>query len=64
MGYKYCRRIDRMIGNDYPGVCGNGMHDFMLDEIELGARVALALDEEDQWWWEIYHEKICAELAR
>jgi len=53
-----------MIGNDYPGVCGNGMHDFMLDEIELGARVALALDEEDQWWWEIYHEKICAELAR
>lgn len=64
MSYRYSRAFDRFVGNDYPGVCGNGMHNFIIDEIELGARVALALDEEDQWWWEIHREEIFAELSR
>lgn len=55
MTWRYDRRRDVMTGHDHPGVCGNGMHDFTLDEAELGARVALQLDEgrDDQTYWEL-----------
>lgn len=32
-------------------VYGRGMAGFILDEIELGYRVAVSLDEPDQAWW-------------
>lgn len=51
MTWRY--RDDRMVGHDYPGVCGPGMHDFTLTELELGARAALALDDPEQAWWEL-----------
>lgn len=48
----YDRRLDRMTGHDFPGVCGPGMDSFTRDEVELGARVALELDDGDcQAWW-------------
>ncbi len=54
MTWKYDRRRDVMTGHDHPGVCGNGMHTFTLDELEVGARAAMALDPvEEQAWWEI-----------
>lgn len=31
------------------GLAGPGMHDFILNEIELGHRVALVIDDEDSW---------------
>jgi hypothetical protein len=43
-----------MIGG---GIYGRGMHDFVLDEMELGFRVASTLDEINAWgtegatWW-------------
>lgn len=51
--WRYDRRRDVMTGHDYPGVCGAGMHAFTVDELELGARAALAIDDPDgdQWWW-------------
>lgn len=39
------------------GIYGKGMHDFILDEMELGFRVACCLDEINAWgpagavWW-------------
>lgn len=50
---KYNRTIDRMLGHDYPGVYGNGFVQWELDELELGARVAMAIDDPEQAWWEI-----------
>lgn len=50
--FRYDRRMDRWI--DLPsggGVRGPGFHDFVIDEIEYGGRVAYALDEEDQAFW-------------
>lgn len=32
------------------GLYGHGMHDFILDEMELGTRVAMALDSEANGW--------------
>ena len=32
------------------GLCGNGMHEFVLMEAELGRRVAAAQDSEDCGW--------------
>lgn len=60
---EYNKKLDRSIGHDYPGVCGNGMHNFIMDEIELGARVAILIDDPDgdQWWWELIGNK---ELSR
>jgi hypothetical protein len=47
------RERDRMVGHDFPGVCGPGMHDYTLRELELGARAAYELvevpDEESVW---------------
>lgn len=42
-----------MVGHDFPAVCGSGMHDFTLTEIEVGARAALALGDPEQAWWEL-----------
>ena len=50
---KYDRRLDRGIGHDYPGVRSPGFVRWELDEIELGYRVACALDDPDQTWWEL-----------
>ena len=36
------------------GIAGHGMHDFILDEIELGPRAALAIDDPDQVWWVLW----------
>lgn len=49
----YNRRLDRLITHDWPGTHGNHMVNFVMDEIELGARVALAIDDPEQWWWEL-----------
>lgn len=54
----YDRRLDRLISHDYPGLHGAGMHNFVMDEIELGARVALTIADPEQWWWEIHHEEV------
>lgn len=53
MTWRYNRRTDRFEGHDHPGVCGTGMARFVLDELEVGARAAMALDDPDQWWWEL-----------
>lgn len=50
----YNRKTDRFGGHDYPGAYGNGFPQWEIDEIEMGARVALALDDPEQWWWEVY----------
>jgi hypothetical protein len=44
---------DRLIGHDYPGVRSSGFVQYELDELELGARVAMAIDDPEQAWWEI-----------
>lgn len=33
------------------GLYGAGMHQFVLDEMELGSRVAQQLDDPEQWLW-------------
>jgi hypothetical protein len=64
MGWRFDGRTDRMRGHDFPGVCGHGMHQFMLDEIEFGARVTLAFNDPEQWWWEIIgNAQLDAEIA-
>jgi hypothetical protein len=35
-----------------PGVHGSGFVQWELDELELGARVAMLLDDPEQAWWE------------
>lgn len=42
--------------HDYPGVVGNGMDQFIRDEVELGTRTALALGEpgNEQTWWNLH----------
>lgn len=50
----YSYRHDRMVGHDYPGVHGSGFVQWELDELELGARVACAIDDPEQWWRELY----------
>lgn len=49
---KYNRTLDRMTGHDYPGVRSHGFVRWEIDELELGARVAIALDDPEQAWWE------------
>lgn len=33
------------------GTVGPGYHDFIMDEIEFGPRVAMALDDAEQAFW-------------
>lgn len=58
MGWGYDHRRDMMTGHDYPGVCGHGMHQYTIDELELGARAAFALDDPQQWWWELISSQL------
>lgn len=48
MSYRYDPKLDRMVGHDWPGVHGPGLHQWVMDEVELGARAALALDDPEQ----------------
>lgn len=57
----YDRKLDRIIGHDYPGTHHQGLHDFIMDELELGARVAMAFDDPTQTWWEIEGRVLYAE---
>jgi len=54
---------DRLIGHDYPGVLSNGWLQYELDELELGARAAIGLDDPEQWWWELYGPRSEADLT-
>lgn len=49
----YNRTLDRVTGHDYPGVRSQGFVRWEIDELELGARVAMALDDPEQAWWEL-----------
>lgn len=51
MALRYDRTTDRYVGHG-TGLGGGWPH-FLLDEIELGARAALCLDDPEQWWWEL-----------
>lgn len=44
---------DQYVGHDYPGVCGSTMGTYVLDELELGARAALEIQDPEQAWWEL-----------
>lgn len=50
MRLAYDRRLDRWI-DLRAGLASSGMHDYIIDEIEYGARVAAALDDPDQAFW-------------
>lgn len=46
------------------GIYGNGMHDFVMHEAEVGYRVAAAQDSEDCGWsalWDLSYEQYCRE---
>lgn len=47
---RYDRRLDRWI-DLRAGLASSGMHDFVIDEIEIGARCAAAIDDSDQAFW-------------
>lgn len=61
---KYNRTLDRMTGHDYPGVHTHGFVNWEIDEIELGARVAMALDDPEQAWWELIGTPTLREMER
>lgn len=50
MALRYDRETDRYVGHG--AGLGWGWPRFALDEIELGARAAIALDDPEQAWWE------------
>lgn len=62
MAYK--RVLDRMVGHDYPGVYSQGFVQFEIDELELGARVAMAIDDPEQAWWEIIGTPMLIRMER
>ena len=65
MGYKHDKLHDRMVGHDpLTGDFSSDFHQFVLDEMELGARVAIMINDPEQWWWEIYHDKIQEDLSK
>lgn len=52
MTSKYDVKFDRLVThNSVYSNYSSSFHDFVMDELELGARVAIALDAEDQTWW-------------
>lgn len=60
----YDAQLDRLIThNSVNSNFGRGFHNFIIDEIELGARVAIALDEEDQWFWVLYADEVGSVLS-
>lgn len=54
MGYLYNRRRDQLQGHDYPGLHDNGWPTYEHNEMELGARVAMMLDDPEQWFWDLF----------
>jgi len=52
----YNAKLDRLMYH------GPQSHQFIMDEVELGARAAMALDEEDQAWWEIVGNAMITEF--
>lgn len=54
---KYDPHRDQLVGHAGPGL-SKGWPDYELEEIELGGRVATALNDPDQWWWEIHSEEV------
>lgn len=59
MKNSYDVKLDRLIThNSINSNYSNGFHDFIMDELELGARVAIALDEEDQAWWNVIGDQL------
>lgn len=58
MSWKINPRLGRYEGHDYPGVYGAGIVQFELDEMEVGVRAALALDDPDQAWWEVHMDEL------
>lgn len=58
---QYNKKLDRLITHDFPGVHSNGMHDFVMDEIELGARVAILISDPEQAWWELIGDNLAKE---
>lgn len=53
MGWRLDRETDRWVGHDYPAMVGPSFTTYERDEMELGARAALMIDEPDQAWWEL-----------
>lgn len=62
MSLRYDVKLDKIVGHDYPGAHHNGFYQYEVDEIELGARVAIQIDDPEQWFWEIYREHIERDL--
>lgn len=60
----YNRTLDRMTGHDYPGVRSPGFVRWEIDEIELGARVAICLDDPEQAWWELIGTPMLRRMER
>lgn len=59
MSYQYSKKLDMLVGHDsLTGSLSHGWPDYLLDEIELGARVAIQINDPEQWFWEIYHEEV------
>lgn len=60
---RYDRKTDRFIGHSHPGSLSRRFVDFEIDEMEVGARAALALGDPEQWWWEIHREQVIREIS-
>lgn len=59
---QYNHKLDRLIThNSVTSNYSNSFHDFIMDELELGARVALAINEPEQAWWEIVGNQMYTE---
>lgn len=64
MSLRYDRATDQMVGhNGMAGAYGHGMDGFVRDELELGARVALLLDDPEQAWWGLIGNDLLAREA-
>lgn len=53
MSWRLDTATDRWVGHDYPGVVGSSFGDFVLNELELGGRAAVAVNDPEQAWWEL-----------
>lgn len=62
MAWRLDRASDRWAGHDYPGVVGSGFAGFVLDELELGGRVAMILADSDWLWWTLHDEQVRKDL--
>lgn len=60
----YNRKLDRMVGHDYPGVRSPGFVRWEIDELELGAGAAIALDDPEQAWWELIGNRLVEKMEQ